>query len=551
MIRKRKLLVGTVAALIVVVAVGGLVASRFLPGLQQATEKYPDPRFPSYLKAPKSVDEALPFARTAVRQTGGRTPLGLVRSGQTVLLVLPNQSEDIVIEAIKRAYEERGVKVQTVGTWELKGLTREQEAQQTKAEEWWTQEQGFMEVLGWFRAFPDQAKVLEWLKRTYPDLYAKVFPNADRASVPARSERPGLVVYLDRHPEVDAVFYGFGGRTAARDSLGKHGSKYLGNFTYYDRWEVMSKVPSFPADVWRLEEEKTVEPLRFFDRAEVRDPQGTDFSYDLDEAMATAWSKGVYQQGHLYLFPAQATGRQPYSLIEYPKYTGEFLAPIQPKVNGVFAGTTNHTGFFPRIEVVVKDGYVKEIKGGGLYGDLWRAFLNYPGINDTTYPLMERPGYWYLYEAGTGTNPKYFGGPHSSERNVGGVVHWGFGLEILAAPQDLEKKWTEFTKARSLPASHWMHIHNVLVTYKGRVRGTNQWVTIIDKGRLTALDSPEVRALAARYGDPDEVLRQEWVRNLPGINAPGSYAEYAANPWPFEKRIDEEIAEGTYRYFSK
>ncbi len=550
MARTRRLLFAGIAVL--AIAVAAIAFGRFglFPG-QQVAERYPEPRFPSYLKAPKSVDEALPFARSAVRQSGGRTPLGLVRSGQTTLLVLPNQSEDIIIEALKRAYEERGVKVQTVGTWELKGVTRDQEAQLARAEQWWTQEQGFVEVFGWFRAFADQDRVKAWLRQVRPDLYEALYPKIEKPNIKARDERAELVAYLDKHPEVDAVFWGFGGRPSLRQALGRHGEKLYGNFTYFDRWEVMSKVPSYPSDVWRLSEEKTIEPLRFFDRAEVKDPQGTDFAFDVDERMAEVWSKGVYLQGHLFMYPAQASGRRPSSFIEFPKLEEEFLRPVQPRVNGVFAGTTNHAGFFPRIEVVVKDGYIQDVKGGGLYGELWRTFLTYPRINETQYPLIERPGYWFLYEAGTGTSPKYFGGPHSSERNVGGVVHWGFGVQIEDAPDDVKRAWDAFARERGLPGGHWMHIHNVLPTYRGRIRGTGQWVTIIDKGRLTALDSPEVRALAARYGDPDEVLRQEWVRNLPGINAPGSYAEYAANPWPFEKRIDEEIAEGTYRYFSK
>jgi len=43
--------------------------------------KYPPPRFPSYLKPPKSIEDIMPFARAAVRQTGGRTPLGLAEKG--------------------------------------------------------------------------------------------------------------------------------------------------------------------------------------------------------------------------------------------------------------------------------------------------------------------------------------------------------------------------------------------------------------------------------------------------------------------------------------
>ena len=163
--------------------------------------------------------------------------------------------------------------------------------------------------------------------------------------------------------------------------------------------------------------------------------------------------------------------------------------------------------------------------------------------------MHERPGYWYVYEAGLGTNPKEIGGSHASERNVGGVLHWGFGLRLEIIPEPEE--WKEFTRANNLPNDHWWHIHNVLPTYKARIRGTDQWVTLLDRGRLTSLSSPEVRAVASRYGDPDELLKQEWVRHLPGINAPGSYEEYSADPWRLEKQIDAEIDAGTYRYFSK
>ena len=49
-----------------------LTSAGYLPAAEKSS--YPPPRFPSYLKPPKSIDEVLPFARAAVRQTGGRTP---------------------------------------------------------------------------------------------------------------------------------------------------------------------------------------------------------------------------------------------------------------------------------------------------------------------------------------------------------------------------------------------------------------------------------------------------------------------------------------------
>jgi leucyl aminopeptidase (aminopeptidase T) len=32
----------------------------------------------------------------------------------------------------------------------------------------------------------------------------------------------------------------------------------------------------------------------------------------------------------------------------------------------------------------------------------------------------------------------------------------------------------------------------------------------VDKGRLTVLDYPEIREIAKKYGDPDEVLAEKW-----------------------------------------
>ena len=63
----------------------GLGLASLLHGAESA--KYPAPRFPSYLRPPKSIDDIMPFARAAVRQTGGRTPLGLIEKGMATLIV--------------------------------------------------------------------------------------------------------------------------------------------------------------------------------------------------------------------------------------------------------------------------------------------------------------------------------------------------------------------------------------------------------------------------------------------------------------------------------
>ncbi|MET0584040.1 MAG: hypothetical protein ABW099_04090, partial [Candidatus Binatia bacterium] len=83
------------------------------------------------------------------------------------------------------------------------------------------------------------------------------------------------------------------------------------------------------------------------------------------------------------------------------------------------------------------------------------------------------------------------------------------------------KAWIDFPKQHGLPKDHWWHIHNMFLTYRVRVRGTkNSWLTLIDKGEVTAYRSPEVRALASRYGDLKEALSEDWIAHIPGINAP-------------------------------
>src|SRR5215813_12998781 len=111
--------------------------------------KYPAPRFPSYLRPPKSIDDVMPFARAAVRQTGGRTPLGLVEKGQTVAIFTEPMAEEMILQALKRAYEERGVKIQMVPEHQLLGVSKDEAMKAVKANRWFTSEQGYMEMRAW------------------------------------------------------------------------------------------------------------------------------------------------------------------------------------------------------------------------------------------------------------------------------------------------------------------------------------------------------------------------------------------------------------------
>jgi hypothetical protein len=45
------------------------------------------------------------------------------------------------------------------------------------------------------------------------------------------------------------------------------------------------------------------------------------------------------------------------------------------------------------------------------------------------------------------------------------------------------------------------------------------------------------------------VLSDDWSPYLPGINAPGSFQDYAKDPWKTFKEVMRKIETGSYEYF--
>ena len=107
-------------------------------------------------------------------------------------------------------------------------------------------------------------------------------------------------------------------------------------------------------------------------------------------------------------------------------------------------------------------------------------------------------------------------------------------------------KWAEDNQ---LPVGHGMHHHTLLPTYQVRLRESGNWVTLVEHGLVQTYNDPEVRALASRYGNPDELLRRDWIPQLPGITVPGNYNEdYAADPGMYWIEWANSIQDGTNEY---
>src|SRR5215217_6132323 len=91
-------------------------------------EKYPAPRWPSYFKTPKSADELMPAARLLVRNQSGLQGkgMGILKEGDKVLIVTADDSDQMVIDAVRKALEERKITPYIKYTYEMKGITKEQ-----------------------------------------------------------------------------------------------------------------------------------------------------------------------------------------------------------------------------------------------------------------------------------------------------------------------------------------------------------------------------------------------------------------------------------------
>ncbi|MCW2538534.1 MAG: hypothetical protein JWN95_259 [Frankiales bacterium] len=289
-------------------------------------------------------------------------------------------------------------------------------------------------------------------------------------------------------------------------------------FPWTTKEHFLGEANLFPRELHRIINEHTWSRIteNIGGRLSLTDPEGTDLTMSIQE-------KPFHD------------GRHDYGL--NPKW-GHLMAhpptPVEPDddTTGVIAGTMSHYGrAFPRIEIEVQRSKVVRISGGGQYGQGWRD-LDEESAN-IQYPCFPAPGLFWLWELAIGTNPKIRRPSNIDrlssdgfewERRRGGVIHCGFGTRWRSAEED-------WAGDQGLLYGH-LHVHLLFPTLTvetadGRV------IPVIEHGRLSAYDDPEVRDVAARYGDPDELLHDDWVPAIPGISTTGSLTEYQADPGRF------------------
>ncbi len=452
--------------------------------LQVTTLQYPAPRYPTLVR-PKSVEELV--TKVKILATGPEWELQAdiynggwgIRPKDKVLLAVRSDSHPWVVDAAVRAIREQGARVDVFSVdYSAMGDPYTNAAQEVLA----------MDQL------PDN------INDDYNYYYTGI----------TNILRTSTVTFLVEKEKYTKVISGMAG---IRPEVRYPWLRY--NYSSLEEFQTGSI--EFPFELQKLIDNKVWEQIRSIERARLTDPEGTDITFtNYDDKRPQVY-------GH------------------------EFCKPIHigfggvEDSRGIISGTTNHLGAFPNIRAYIKDGLVVKVEGGGIYGEEWQKRIE--KFENVTLPPRKTgtgwgapkvswpsPGFFWWNEMALGTNPLQLRLPghgrftsfasQLEERKRSGIIHNGFGASIFG--------WAECVK-EGLPWIH-CHIHCLFPTLEGTTKNGDS-VTVVDKGHLLALDDPQVRTLARKYGDPDKLLSEIWLPSIPGINAKGDYMrDYGRDP---------------------
>lgn len=482
---------------------GADTASDVSPTRQSGDDRHSAPRFPGYMQVDSiGPGELEAVADAAVQRTGGRGVLGPIKPDANILILTTEDQDEDVFGIIADAMRRAGAKQVTGIKWSSLGLPTGD----------------YSAADGWRELSNEHVDTV--------------------IAAGERVEQEALLKLLAEHPEYDQVYAGDAGEGHFKMAIGE---KFRANWMYRRREDLLARYTNFPVQIQRLLERKLIDMFARASAVHITDPEGTDLSWEVSADEARLWRQGSWIPWHIIGTTIEAVR---FAQVR-PSFGGNRIdslrrfAPIAaehyPTINGVVAGTVNHTGFFPRIVVTVKGGKISSIEGGGEYGRRFAEIVD--RFKDVQYPAYPGPGYHFINDATIGSNPKtfravetlwhtatpWYGG--GNERYRAGVIHFGFGAE-----HD-DPEFIKFGRENHVPIKHMAHVHAYFPTYEIKDRTSGEWFKVIDRGRLTVLDDPAVRRLASLIANPDDLLSYDWIPAIPGINYDGDYArDFAPDP---------------------
>ena len=437
------------------------------------------PRCPDF-KTATSIDDLLPYLDAVARRpysTGLHVSWGL-QPGDRVLLEVDNWHDEICIEAAAKIFEKFGCK------YEIKKKER-----------------------GPIPLYHGHDEV-----EIFRDLTTELNNQMDAW------ER------FDEEGRYDKVLWGFGGPILSERKL------KIGRFPFITPEMVMSAAHTYPAELLHAIDEWTWDKFCRAKACHIVDPEGTDLWYTVHDEYFDS-ERRYFNPDHISQWWPQNPGfgrtYLPGHIWGKPNF---FLPKGREDGHGVIAGTMNHIGPYPWMKMKVEGSRITSIEGGGIFGDKLRNLEEQ--TKNVQYPGMPGKGLLYWWEASVGTNPKihrprdrFMHGWVCSvyERMRSGLIHIGFGTIITSAME-------RAAVSQKMPFVGHFHTHLYYATVDLDMKGGGV-ERIIENGRLLALDDPDIRKLAANYGEPSHLLEEDWIPAIPGINVEGDYnRDYANDP---------------------
>jgi hypothetical protein len=192
-----------------------------------------------------------------------------------------------------------------------------------------------------------------------------------------------------------------------------------------------------------------------------------------------------------------------------PYKPAHLMLPISfKKSEGVMVvSSATFGGPIPRMTMTIKGGRVTEVEGGGKFGETMRR--SFEEFKDLTSPRSHVTGVNWVSSFGICTHPKgrrsafldrYTGSARIHAWAFGhrrsGVIHTSVGEGLVGSSHKIIR-----------------HVDQYFTTFVADGK------KIIDRGHLLALDDPMVQKVAEKYGDPKELLAEEWIPAIAGVNA--------------------------------
>lgn len=202
------------------------------------------------------------------------------------------------------------------------------------------------------------------------------------------------------------------------------------------------------------------------------DPEGTDLSFDRQVESGIGGAQASYEIRGFVGMQEIVVG----------------IEPVPPTCQGVIVSSATHFGPIPTIRLDVKEGRVVKLKGGGNLGI--RLRLLFEEFKDQQFGNYG-PGVDWIDELMFAAHPKGRGS------RMAGAIHHSVG----GGPGSHGKVGRKTSKA---PA------HYGLVTFEPTLTADGE--VIIERGEMTVFRDPEIRKVAAKYGDPDLLLARTGIK---------------------------------------